>query len=215
MTLRPSTKTFQTLSQEVKRLFGDESGVQLEDADIRRWANEAQMEIVNVNGAIKATSVSNSVAGQDTYDFPDVNIQQIASIQYDNTLLPNTPFAEAQRLMSVRDLIKSPQGTPEVWYEWGGKFTLWPVPDASKRIQIFYTAYPAELTGDPNERLSVPDKFWPAVVNYIMSKAYEMDEEYQASQLAESRFQTALQMQADDERRAQDMAFPVIQEVDY
>lgn len=63
MTLRPNTKTFQNLLTEVKRLFGDESGVQLEDADIQRWANEAQMEIVNTNGAIKAKSSMPSVAG--------------------------------------------------------------------------------------------------------------------------------------------------------
>lgn len=215
MTLRPTTKNYQTLSQDVKRLFGDESGVQLDDADIRRWANEAQMEIVNVNGALQAVSSIQSVAGQSTYTFPDVQIQQIASMHYDNRLLPNTPFAEAERLIISQDPNETQSGTPELWFEWAGTFRLWPTPDEPKKIEIYFTGYPEDLTGDPVQLLSVPDKFYPAVRDYVMSKAYEMDEEPQFSQMAEERFRLALQGQTDAERNAQGMAYPVIQEVWY
>lgn len=216
MSLRPTTKDVQTLMTEVKRLFGDESGVQLDDTDIIRWANEAQMEIVNVNGALKAKSSITTTPGQGTYTFPDVKIQRIASLHYDNVLLPNTPFAEAERLLMLADAQQNtPPGVPEFWYEWAGEFTLWPTPAEAKTVTVYYTAYPADLTGDPVQVLSLPDKWFPAIVNYIMSKAYEMDEDHQASQLAEQRFQTSVNMQNGDEREAQDMAYPVVQEVWY
>ena len=216
MTLRPSTKKLSDLLQEIKRLFGDESGVQLDDSDIIRWANEAQMNIVTVNGALKAKSTLPSVAGQGTYDFSTLSIQQMASLHYDGQLIPNTPFAEAERVLMLKDLQQAePTGTPRFWYEWAGEFTLWPAPDDVKDITIYYTSYPAVLTGDPGQGLALPDKWYPAIVNYIMSKAYEMDEDHQASQLAEQRYQTAVNMQFGDEREAQDAAYPVIQEIGY
>lgn len=215
MSKRPSTKTFATLSQEVKRLFGDESGVQLDDSDIQRWATAAQMEIVTTSGPLKARSTSNSVAGQKAYTFPSEKIQQVASLQYDGRLLPNTPFAEAQRIIISQDPQGIAKGVPELWYEWAGEFTLWPTPDSVRPIDIFYSAYPADMTGDPAQLLSVSDSYYNAVVDYVLAKAYEMDEEPQMSQMAEQRFRDAVQVQGDSERQGQDMGYPVIQEVWY
>ena len=48
-------------------------------------------------------------------------------------------------------------GTPELWYEWAGEFSLWPTPESARPIDLFYSAYPADLTGDPNQTLSVSD----------------------------------------------------------
>lgn len=215
MTLRPNTKTFQSLLIEVKRLFGDESGVQLEDTDIQRWANEAQMEIVNTNGPIKAKSSLPSVVGTAKYTFPAVKIQRIASLHYGNVMLPNMQMSEAERIIYGRDPQLVAAGAPELWFEWGGEFTLWPTPDSVQTIEIYYEAYPVELTGNPGQLLSVADKFYPSVVNYVMAKCYEMDEEPQMSQMAEGRFREALQAQLEDERQAQNMAYPVIQEIGY
>lgn len=215
MSLRPSTRTFGALALDIKRIFGDESGVQLDDSDIQRWANSAQMEIVTSNKAIKARSTSLSVVGQATYTFPDVQIQQVASLHYDNMRLENVPFAEAERYVMSYDPEQIETGTPRIWYEWDGEFTVWPRPDTVKTFTLYFTAYPEELTGDTSQALSVPDKFYNAVVDYIMSKAYEMDEDMQASGMAEQRFRAALEGQMEDERQAQHMTYPVILEVDY
>lgn len=215
MALRPSTRTFGALALDIKRIFGDESGVQLDDSDILRWANSAQMEIVTSNKAIKARSTSLSSVGQATYTFPDVQIQQVASLHYDNMRLENVPFAEAERYVMAYDPDQSEIGTPRIWYEWDGEFTVWPRPDTVKTFTLYFTAYPEELTGDTSQALSVPDKFYNAVVDYILSKAYEMDEDMQASGMAEQRFRVALEGQMEDERQAQHMTYPVILEVDY
>lgn len=215
MSLRPSTRTFGALALDIKRIFGDESGVQLDDSDIQRWANSAQMEIVTSNKAIKARSTSLSAVGQATYTFPDVQIQQVASLHYDNMRLENVPFAEAERYVMSYDPEQIETGTPRIWYEWDGEFTVWPKPDDVKTFTLYFTAYPDELTGDTAQALSVPDKFYNAVVDYILSKAYEMDEDMQASGMAEQRFRAALEGQMEDERQAQHMTYPVILEVDY
>lgn len=213
MSLRPSTKTFGDLSQDIRRIFGDESGVQLDVADIQRWANAAQTEIVNNNNAIKAKATMPTVVGQSTYDFPSVKIQQIESLHYDNMRLENVPFAEAERYLISNDPDQTTQGTPSFWYEWDGVLTLWPKPDATKNLTLYYTAYPDVLTGDATQVLSLPDKFYNAIVDFVLAKCYEMDEDMNASQLAESRFRAAVESQMEVERQAQHMTYPVIQEV--
>ena len=213
MPLRPSTKSFGQLSQDIKRVFGDESGVQLDTTDILRWANAAQMEIVSNNKALKAKATLPAVIGQSTYSFPAVKIQQIEALHYDNVRLENVPFAEAERYIISNDPSQTEQGTPSFWYEWDGELTVWPKPDSTKTLTLYYTAYPDELTGDVNQLLSVPDTFYNAVVDFILAKCYEMDEDMNASQLAESRFRAALENQMEDERQAQHMTYPVIQEV--
>lgn len=213
MPLRPSTKTFGQLAQEVKRVFGDESGVQLDNSDIQRWANTAQMEIVSSNKAIKAKATTPSVVGQAVYSFPDEKIQQVEALHYDNTWIQNVPFAEAERAIISTDPEKLEQGTPILWYEWAGEFTFWPKPDAVKVISLYYTAYPEELTGDTDQSISLPDKFYDAIVNFVLAKCYEMDEDMNNAQLAENRFRASLENQMEDERQAQHMTYPIIQEV--
>lgn len=212
MSLRPSTKTFGALVQDVKRIFGDESGVQLDNSDIQRWANSAQQEIVTNNKAIKAKSTLPTVVGTTTYTFPAVKIQQIEALHYDNVRLENLPFAEAERFIISQDPSQEQSGTPAFWYEWDGELTIWPKPDAVKNLTLYYTAYPEELTGDVSQLLSVADKFYNAVVDFVMSKCYEMDEDMQSSQMAEQRFRAALENQMEDERQAQHMTYPVILE---
>lgn len=213
MSLRPSTKTFGGLVLDIKRIFGDESGVQLDNADIQRWANAAQQEIVTNNKAIKAKANLATVIGTSTYDFPAVKIQQIEALHYDNVRLENLPFAEAERIIISNDPSQTEQGTPVFWYEWDGEITVWPKPDAVKNLTLYFTAYPEELTGDTGQTLGVPDKFYNAVVDYVLSKCYEMDEDMQSSQMAEQRFRAALENQMEDERQAQHMTYPVIMDV--
>tara|TARA_R110002020_G_scaffold404912_1_gene614984 strand:+ start:22187 stop:22837 length:651 start_codon:yes stop_codon:yes gene_type:complete len=213
MPLRPSTKTFGALALDVKRIFGDESGVQLDNADIQRWANAAQMEIVTTNKAIKAKSTLITVPGTAKYLFPDVKIQQIESLHYDNAPIPNVPFAQAETQIMNADPGQIENGAPVLWYEWDGELTLWPNPDDARNLTLYYTAYPEELTGITTELLSVPDKFYNAVVDYVLMKCYEMDEAFDASQLAEQRFRATLDGQMEDERQAANMTYPVIQDV--
>lgn len=213
MTLRPATKTYAELALNVKRIFGDESGVQLSDTDLLRWANEAQTEIANNNKALKAKSTAASVAGQAGYTFPTERILQVESIHYNNRMIPNMPFASAEAKLFELDPDRTQQGTPELWYEWGGEFTLWPKPDVVGSITIYFTAAPPVLTGAPGELLGLPDKFYNAIVQYVLSQAYAMDEDFNASQLAESRFKAAIDPTAEEERQAANMTYPVIQEV--
>ena len=213
MSLRQTTRTFADLLLEIKRLFGDEAGVQLDDGDIRRWATDGQRDIVMLTRALKAKSSITTTAGTATYSFAGLPVHQIASLHYDNVLIPNMAFAEAERTVMAQDPDQEKAGSPVLWYEWAGELTLWPKPDAPGQITLYYTAEPVAFTGDPTQLVALPDRYYTALVQYVLTKCYTMDEDYQASQLAETRYNEILAVQQGAELEAQNMAYPVIQEV--
>jgi len=212
MTLRPSTRTYGNVLRAVRRTFGDEAGVQLEAEDILQWANDAQQAINSKNKIFKAKATSSSVEGQGSYLFPDERIQQVESILFDGSPIAPIEMPTAQNQIQSSDPQGEERGTPVCWYEWGGEFTLFPVPDTVKTITIYYTRYPAPLTGDTNQLLDVPDKYYQTVVDYILWKCYELDEDWTGAQMKEQQFRGALEEQAEEEREAAHMTYPVIQE---
>lgn len=207
------TRYVSDVMSAVKRQFGDEAGVQLEDADIIRWINDAQNTINNRNRILKATSVSQSTAGQTDYTFPDADILQVESITYNNVLIPDVPFGVAQERISNMDPQLAQTGTPRFWYMWAGHFTFWPIPDAAQNITLFYTRKPDVVT-QSTDLLSVPDKYFETVVAYVMQQAYELDEDWQAVQAKQQQFEAAINQFGEEERTAQNMTYETINLMD-
>lgn len=213
MTVRPSTRTYGDLMQDVKRRFGDESGVQLEDSDILRWANDGQQQIVTENRVLRARGTLNSVVGTYDYDFPGDSIHSIISLHYNGVPLRSLTFQEAEHSVIAQDPNREQSGTPIVWWFWGDTFTVWPTPDVEGTLTLFYTRNPAVLNGDPGQLLDVSDKYYPALVNYVLQNAYEMDEDWQAAQAKEAQFKTALAEQREEDFLNSDDFYPVVTEV--
>lgn len=213
MTLRPSTRTFGTVKRAVRRTFGDEAGVQLDDLDIIQWTDDAQQAILTKNKALKAVSTSQSVVGQGQYDFPTPLIQQVESILYDGRPLDPMDISTAQATIQKNDPKQSVEGVPYTWFEWAGQFTLYPTPNEVKDITLYYTRYATPITGVESQLLDVPDKYYQAVVDYILWKAYELDEDWQGAQMKENHFRGALEEQAEEERESSHMLYPTVTEV--
>jgi len=186
----PTPTAIHTLSDVmtfVKRQFGDESGVQLTDPDIIRWVNQAQMEIVNKNPMIQAVATQSAVANQQTYSIPPDMIQ-IESIMYDGNILEPQSFESIRTELGADNNTK---GTPLFWYTWANQIYLWPIPTDTKQISVNYSKVPVSvaLTSDP---LGVPDRYYDRVCEYVMSKAYEMDEDWPANQVSRKMFEDKL-----------------------
>lgn len=210
----PPTRKVIEVMTAVKRQFGDESGVQLEDTDLVRWITDAQNTINDQNKVLKSTATIPAVVAQGTYTFPASQVLQIESLHFKGVRVLNLSFAQAEE--SLIGIEPSAVGEPQFWYEWGGTFTLWPAPDTTDSITIYYTALatpvPAAWTSDT--LLSLPDKYFPDIVAYVLQQAYEMDEDWQASGAKAQQFKDAIALKQDDERRAQDMTFGTITLVD-
>jgi hypothetical protein len=206
--LNQATHTVSEVITAVKRQFGDESGVQIDDTDIVRWVNEAQEVISNKNKVLKAKGTTSSVANQSSYTFPAENIQQVESIHFDGMRIPNMAFSEAEEYVFNADPTASLSGIPVIWYEWAGTFTFWPMPNEVKDIDVYYTRRPAVVTSAST--LDVPDKYYPDIIRYVLQNAYELDEDPQNSQIKQRQFQESLNELSDEERTAQNMTYATI-----
>lgn len=209
----PITRTAGQVMQAVKRKFGDESGVQLEDADLLAWINDSQDAIVNKNKILKAKSILSLAEGVSTYSFPTDNVQQIDSVLVDGRRIPNMSVSQAEETISQQDPRGVVSGFPQFWYEWAGELTFWPKPDEGGSLTLRYSAKPTPVTS-ADSLLSLPDTYYQDVVNYVLKQAYEMDENESMMQVKGQEFEASLLARSEEERTAQTMTYEVITVVD-
>lgn len=214
MTYSPSTRAVSDVMRNVERAFGDESGVLLEQDDIVMWINDASDEIVKRNRMNKAISTSSSIVGQSDYTYASLNIMQIESIHYGGQRLPNMSYAEAEEQVIGQDAVAGGTGEPALWYEWAGTFTFYPVPPTVQTIAIYYTAQPTHVSG-PTDILPLPDKYYNDIVTFVLQKAYEMSEDWQAAQFKGQQFDASLLNIGEEEREAQNMTYDSITVLDW
>jgi len=210
----PPTKTAADVFRDVKRKFGDESGVQLEEADLYAWLNEAQIRINDENRVVKAKSSISSVAGQRAYSLASLPIQKLDSLHYAGVRVPNMSFAQAEETIIKTD----PSGTlvqavPALWYEYAGEVTFWPTPGSVETITAYYTKLPTKILAEAT-LLELPDEYFEDVVNYVLKQAYEMDEDWEASQVKSQQLSESLLKRGEEERTAQNMTYETITVVD-
>lgn len=208
-TFDPITRTVLDVIQAVKRQFGDESGVQIEEGDIIRWVNDAQDVIVARNKVIKARATLRTIGGEADYRFPTEDVHQVESLHVNGAYIPHVDFSTAERRILVEDPSRVSTGDPALWSDWGGRFILWPTPDKDSRIDLYFTKRPRKITSS-EELLGVPDKYYQDVVRFVLQNAYEMDEDYKASQMKREQFDESLLSMGEEERAGQHMSYHVI-----
>ncbi len=165
------------IKTRVKRQFGDESGVQITDDDILRWVNDAQRKIVmNNEGLLEKSAVANSTINVQEYDLP-VDLLLLRAIMYKGPgdslyiKLKGYTFAE------FNDYVDGWSGTTErgipiCYTVHASKIVAFPVPDHTQTaaFKVYYTRKP-----------DLPVLYHDSVVNYCLQKAYELDEDFEAS----------------------------------
>lgn len=211
MSYNNPTKTVADVAAAVKRIFGDESGVQLVDNDVVTWTNEAQQAIASSTKVLKSKATTSLVSGTNTYSLSAITPQilQIESLLIDGRRVGNMSVAQAEETISTSDPLAEEVGFPAFWYEWAGEITFWPKPNLNGTITIRYNALPTPVTVT-TDLLSLPDEFFTDVVNYVLGKAYEMDENSPMMSFKKQEFDNAMLGLTDEERIAQNMTYETV-----
>lgn len=213
MAIEKKSRTVQDVKNNIERQFGDEAGVQLSTSDIIRWVNDGMQEIANTNTTInQKKATTDIVQGQDLYSLSDVaftGIARINSVRVNG--IPCTPitFQEAEKYL-VNTSSSTANGTPNMWYEDANDLRLFPIPDAAIAggLQIYFTTVPAVVSA-LGDTLDIPDSYFNALCQYVMTQAYEMDENFQAAQYAQAKFDKSLGLRQND-TNIQEKSFPTI-----
>lgn len=178
-----NTRTLSDVWTFAKRQFGDESAVQITESDITRFVNQACMEIVSKNKILRASVETLTFANQDTYDKPD-DCLQITSIKCDGKLLQGIGFDDFQTKDGLEDVT--------YWTQYGDKFMLGAAPTVDElAILVFYIPEPYSVN-NPTDTLPIPDRYFDRVCEYVMSKLYELDEDWQGHQTSRQMFEDNL-----------------------
>lgn len=211
MSYNNPTKTVADVANAVKRLFGDESGVQLVDNDIITWTNEAQQAIADSTKVLKAKATTSMVDGTNTYSLTAITpkILQIESLLVNGRRIGNMSVAQAEETISQSDPLAEETGFPAFWYEWAGEITFWPKPNLDATILIRYTANP-DVVSALGDLLSLPDEFLSDVINFVLRRAYEMDENESMMNYKRQEFENSMLDLTDEERQAQNMTYETL-----
>lgn len=210
MGLNTITRTAQDVIDDVKRTFGDEANVQVSDNDIIRWINSAQREIITQNPILRAVATSDITGGVSEYALSELNILSIQSIQYKGRKLQAMSFQEAEEYIMENDPDKVSTGFPIIWYEWAGTINLWPVPQDTivGGLKVYYVKMPDNI-GQEHD-LQVPDLYYENIVQFVLSKAYELDEDTENSNFKIGQFNERMNTLAEKESTFQNDTYPRI-----
>lgn len=195
-----STFTGQTVADAVLHVFGDQAQVQLDNAKIITFINMGQREIIINNPVNKKTGSADTVGGQSSYDISTLKALDITSVRFKGRPLQFKTFQEAEEYIVSQDPEFNTQGDPILWYTWENKLNLYPVPQGtdSGALTIFYTQDFTQIT-NLSDMLAVPDRYFNALVQYVLSQAYEMDEDVQNSAFKMQQFdQSVAKLKATD-----------------
>lgn len=206
------THTGTDVAGRVRTGFGDSSGAQLADASILSWINDGQREIVNSNPILRATKITDVVAGQSDYSFPNDKVLSIEALYISGYPLTNLSPQAAREFIQSQDPSKLlTSDRPEIWYERAGIITLFPVPNATiaNGIKLEYIKNPVALTA-LSSALSVPDRYFNELVSYVTAQALEMDENYDASNMKLRQFRDGLDRLSTKDTLSQDSQYPTV-----
>lgn len=198
----------------VERQFGDEAQIQVDSADIIRWINAGQREIITNNSSVnEAVAIADITNGRGNYpldaDSAFKGIQNITSVLVQGVPLKGMTFQEALTYLQKESPVRT--GKPTIWYQKVGLLNLWPVPteDITQGLQIYFTKAAADVTA-VGDKIGIPDNFYNALVQYVMQQVYEMDENFQAAAAKAQQFDKSVNLQQ-NRSDVQDAYFPNIQ----
>lgn len=172
--------------RRVKRQFGDEANVQINNTDIVDWINDAQREIAIHDDLFQTTSTTAVVNGQDQYHLPP-DIMMLRSVRVAGRKL--TPVSIEQAAELIPNLNSSPSGVPTHFTVFAAKIDLYPTPNFSdpNDIQLYYTRNPV-VAVDPKDVPEIPLQYHNRIVEYCLQKAYELDENWEAANVKGQQF---------------------------
>lgn len=176
------------IKTRVKRQFGDESSVQVDDTDITRWVNDAQLHIVQNNeGLLEAVTTLDVVANTQDYALP-ADLLVLSGITFRNTgdlsyiHMRGHSFQEFNEYVDGWDGTMFGPGIPYIYTVFANTIKLFPAPDSSisAALKLYYNRKPATIVSDVDV-VDLPLIYHNAVVNFCLQQAYEMDENFDAA----------------------------------
>jgi hypothetical protein len=178
-----------TVKNRIRRIFGDESGTFLEDADLFAWINEALVEIHRVNRVSKSIHPVILTTNTNIYPLP-ADFLAVDKVFLNNMELANINLANADWNAFSNNGIDCPPGSYAIY---NNSLVL-----ASATVsvglvcRVVYTASPPVVTLDADLMSTTPEAYHELIIRYCLARANEMSEELTAADRYQSQFKMGL-----------------------
>ncbi len=196
----------------VKRIFGDEAGVEIDDNDILRWVNDGQLDIVRRTECIQRTSEISAGVNVSSYPVP-FDFLFFKRATFDGRLLSSIPFQTLDSLYPHRQS-EAATGSPEYITVSGATFLLYPAPDVTgaTNIDLTYVARPI-LVSAVSDTPEIPIAFHEALVRFCLMRAKELNEDWAAATQIRESYDTMIVGARHDTQTQSSDHYPVV--IDY
>ena len=158
-------------------IAGDSNSLQVTDAQILLWLDDAIKEIVISNQLCQKTATQNLVVGTDTYTLP-ADIFKLHSVLVNAEKIPVYSLQEWEARNAGYGAGASPIGNSQTLeaYVWAGNIVLYPPPDQTYQMKINYTYQPAALAA-VGSTPDIPNTYHLRLVTYVLAQYALMDED--------------------------------------
>lgn len=180
----------------VRRTFGDEAAVQVQDDDIIRWINDGQIEIIKRDAeALQKTAFVDLVANQAVYTMP-TDLMLLRSLRYKFSGMQSYTALKFRSVQQFDETIDGWDGTlyssssPIYFTLFEGKVTLFPTPSEANvsGLKVLYNQKPTDVISG-SSAISLPLVYHNTLVQYCMWQASLLDEDHQPALMYQSNFQ--------------------------
>jgi hypothetical protein len=196
----------------VQRQFGDESGAQITQSDITRWAHDAQVDIVRKTEVLQVHSETDVIKDDGSYDIP-TDFIRIRRVTYNDKKLERIELEEVDALDKSRD--KASSSTPLYYYMWGRQLWLYPKPSSAgqSNLDIYYLKMPTELVADQDVP-EIPVHMHEDIVRYCLARAKELNEDDAKAQEVMMDYENRLTLSNDEANNPENDSYPAIRDIE-
>jgi len=205
----------------VRRTFGDDAAVQVDNADIIRWINDGQVEIVKRNdGALQKTSYINLVASQAQYTMP-TDLLILRALRYKFTDMLSFNRLKYMNMQQFDESIDGwdgnayTTGNPSFFTMDEGKALLFPIPNqaATSGLKVLYNQKPTDVA-ILSDALSLPIIYHNTLMKYCMWQASLLDEDHEPALMYKNDFHDDMNLLITRETTEATNTYPTITTLD-
>lgn len=206
------TLTVLDISTRVKSIFGDESGVEIDDPDILRWINDGQLDIARKTRSLTKDLIRSTASGVYEIAKPS-DFLFFDRATCDGRYLSPTPFQTLDQLYPTRGTTY-PTGRPEYIAVKGNNFVIYPAPDEAgvNNLIINYIASPVAVVAN-SDTPEINGAFHEALVRFCLMRAKEKDEDWSAAQRIQESYEQMITDARTDHQNPYEGSYPSIRDV--
>lgn len=206
------------LADDVRERFGDEAGAQITDEMLLRWINDGQRQIATEHPFLRKVAKTTLIEERANYDldvlFSGHRMQRFESIEVAGRRMQFVPWTQLQDVLSAVGA-NQVSGAPELVSEYGGTIRLYPTPKerVANGIVIYYVAFPEDIA-ELTDELSVPDRFFTSLTDYVYARALELDENWDAAKMMRGSYEEQMRLQRGHEESSPQEYYPTMTMLD-